>query len=146
VAPTAILVGCVAGKFATPLPARDLYTSPLFRRRRAYAEGSGLPWAILSAEHGLLHPEMVIGPYEHRLKRPEIAAWSGRLRRQLPAWLGEKLDGATIEVHAGVPYVDGVRRAEAYLARFEGVTFTVEAPLAGLGIGQQLRWYETSDR
>ena len=35
------LVACVAGKKLTPAPAKDLYTSPLFRKCRAYAEAIG---------------------------------------------------------------------------------------------------------
>jgi hypothetical protein len=40
-----------------PAAARDLYRSPLFRKERAYAEQSGVPWFILSAEHGLGAPD-----------------------------------------------------------------------------------------
>jgi hypothetical protein len=45
-------------------PARDLYLSPLFERRRRYAESSGQPWCILSGEHGLLDPGSIIEPYD----------------------------------------------------------------------------------
>lgn len=38
-----VLVGCSAAKLEKPAPARDLYTSPLFRKARAYALASGLP-------------------------------------------------------------------------------------------------------
>ena len=47
--PDLILVGCVATKANRALPARDLYISELFNRRRHYAEKSGVPWVILSA-------------------------------------------------------------------------------------------------
>jgi hypothetical protein len=43
-----VLVGCVKTKLSHAAAARDLYISPLFRKQRAYAEGSGSPWFILS--------------------------------------------------------------------------------------------------
>jgi len=42
-APDAVLVGCVKLKGDHPVPAEDLYVSPLFLKRREYAESSGLP-------------------------------------------------------------------------------------------------------
>ncbi|MGZ5227486.1 MAG: DUF6884 domain-containing protein [Burkholderiales bacterium] len=54
------LVSCVSRKAGMPLPARALYTSDLFRKVRAFVERAGGPWFILSAEHGLVHPDTVI--------------------------------------------------------------------------------------
>lgn len=45
-----VLVGCVKRKLSHPAPARDLYTSPLFAKGRAYAEASGAAWFVLSAQ------------------------------------------------------------------------------------------------
>ena len=49
------LVSCVKSKQDSPAPAGDLYTSPLFRSFRRYAEANADVWYVLSAEHGLLH-------------------------------------------------------------------------------------------
>ena len=35
------LVACVKGKLPRPAPAKDLYTSPWFRKARQYVEQSG---------------------------------------------------------------------------------------------------------
>jgi hypothetical protein len=51
-----ILLGCVKRKRDHPATAKDLYSSPLWAGRRAYAESSGVPWLILSAKHGLVDP------------------------------------------------------------------------------------------
>ena len=61
-----VLVGCVKGKleWASRVPAKDLYVSPLWRSRRIYAERSGLPWYILSAKYGLLDPDDRIQWYD----------------------------------------------------------------------------------
>lgn len=42
-----LLMGCVKTKRDRPAPARELFTSPLFVRRLAYAEAVGRPWFIL---------------------------------------------------------------------------------------------------
>jgi len=51
-----IIVGCGKAKreYGRTYPALRLYTGNLFQARRSYAERSGLPWRILSAEHGLI--------------------------------------------------------------------------------------------
>jgi hypothetical protein len=54
-----VLVGCVKTKLPHAAPARDLYTSSLFRGRRRYAEQTQRPWFILSARWGLLAAEEV---------------------------------------------------------------------------------------
>jgi hypothetical protein len=64
---TIVLVACSARKRGTPCPAKDLYTSTLFRYSRRYAEQFGDRWYILSARHGLLSPEARISPYEQTL-------------------------------------------------------------------------------
>ena len=60
------LLSCVSSKANQPLPACDLYTSALFIKARAYAQSLGCPWFILSAEHGLVHPDKVIALYRRR--------------------------------------------------------------------------------
>jgi hypothetical protein len=79
------LVSCVKRKASGPRPAKDLYVSPLFRALRTYAETSSDTWYILSAEHGLLHPETVVAPYERTLMR----------MRQGPTGLGRASRGGT---------------------------------------------------
>ena len=134
-----ILVGCVKRKRSQPCPARDLYEeSPLWRRRRTYAERSGAPWYILSAKHGLLAPEVWIRPYDlalKDLKRGERRAWSRRVLDELCVRFPD-LAGKTVECHAGKDYLDngledGLRQAGAAVRR----------PLAGMRIGAQLLWY-----
>jgi len=48
--------------------AKDLYVSTLFFGRRSFVERSCGQWWILSAEHGLVHPDEVLGPYDVTLK------------------------------------------------------------------------------
>jgi hypothetical protein len=136
----AVLVGCVKGKRSTPAAAVDLYTSALFVRRRAYAQASGLPWFVLSAEHGLVRPEALLEPYDRAL-----ADQSTTYREAWGAWVAVKLEeamgdlaGRTVEVHAGSAYVDALRGP---LRRRECV---IDLPLQGLRQGEQLAWYDTN--
>lgn len=132
-----ILVGCVKLKHERSAPAKDLYRSPLWHRRRRYAEASGRPWLILSAKHGLVDPERRIAPYDlalGQLSAPERRAWGERVVRQLEDRLGS-ISGTTFEVHAGALYRQGV---EPGIVERGG---KVTAPLAHLGQGKQLAWY-----
>ena len=62
--PDLVILGCVATKRDEPAPARNLYISPLWERRRAYAEASGARWFIFSALYGMVEPDRVIEPYD----------------------------------------------------------------------------------
>ena len=140
--PDLILVGCVKSKRpvrVAGVPAADLYDSPLWRCRRAYAERAGVTWFILSAEHGLLAPETAICWYDTSLADLPLAErrhWSGRVLDDLRVAL-PMLAGVIVEIHAGKLYyghglLHGLRAAGA----------TVRVPLRRVaGIGPQCRWY-----
>jgi hypothetical protein len=105
--PDAVLLGCVSQKNASPMAAKDLYRSELFRRRRRYAEASGRPWWIVSAEYGLVDPDRVIAPYDTRITRLPLAArheLADLVAADLERALGT-LTGRRIEIHAGDEYV-----------------------------------------
>lgn len=135
--PTVLLVTCVKDKLSTPAAARDLYVSPLFKKERGYAERAGLPWFILSAEHGLVAPEEWLGPYDRYL--PDTPR---SYRRVWGMWVTERLEllagplrGQAFEIHAGSAYVDAIREP----LTDKGVSLL--EPLAGLTLGQRLAWY-----
>lgn len=133
----AVLVGCVKSKQNVPARAEELYTSPLFRRRRAYAESSGLPWFVISAEHGLLHPDDLVAPYDRALADQTAeyrSAWGAWVVVKLEDALGT-LSGRSVEVHAGAAYVEALR---APLRRRH---CGLRAPLQHLRQGEQLAWY-----
>ena len=101
------LVGCVKRKASHAVPAKDLYTSPLFRGRRRYVEGSCERWFILSAKHELVEPDRILEPYDLELKLLPVVerrAWSQHVLTQLEHRLGH-LRGYEFEVHAGAQYL-----------------------------------------
>ena len=128
------LVSCVSKKRAVPAPAQDLYVSPLFLKTRAYVEGLGQPWYILSAKYGLVRPEQLIDPYDLTLKQMGVAErrrWAERVMSQLQP----HLDGvAEVVFLAGQPYQEFLNPQISK----QGVT--VYDPLQGLKIGERMRW------
>ena len=128
-AATRLVIGCGASKGAEPAPARALYTGPLFRAAAAHAERSGRPWSIFSARHGLVAPDRVLRPYEQRLGGDDPLL-SDCLFYAMLDWSG------VIELHMGAAYAAFL---EATLQRLPAVTAI--QPLAGLQIGERLRWY-----
>lgn len=127
------LVTCVKLKRPSDTAARDLYTSTLFRSLRGYAEHTADQWYILSAEHGLLHPDQVVAPYERTLntmKKADRLAWAGRVQQQLLQVLPPR---AEVVILAGVKYRDNL------IPFLKEHGFSVSVPLEGLSFGKQLR-------
>ena len=128
------LVGCASQKLRRPAPARDLYVSQLFRKASAYAELTCDRWYVLSAKHGLVHPDTIIEPYDMRLgtndrTSPPIHTWAAGVRAQLDTELAG-LGDVTLVALAG----------EQYRTVLLGSRWPSVVPMKGLGIGQQLGW------
>jgi hypothetical protein len=130
---TLVLVACSGSKRNQPTAAGELYTSDLFLKSRAWAKQNGDEWAILSAKHGALWPDTVTRPYNTTLNdmhAPDRRRWSDMVRGQLDEWKGER-----IIVLAGNRYCEWIT-----------ADWTIERPLAGKGIGQQLQWLNTNTK
>ncbi len=133
-----LLITCAKSKTTQPAAAKDLYVSPRFRKARAFAERSGVPWYILSAEHGLVGPDEWLAPYERYLPgtpRDYRTAWGEWVAARLELLAGP-LDGKTIEIHADEDYVQPL---DAPLTRRGG---RIERPLQGLTSGRWQGWYD----
>jgi hypothetical protein len=68
------LIACSKMKVEEQVAAKDLYSLPLFKMSRGYAERNADRWFILSAEHGLLDPETTTSPYDTTLNRMAAAS------------------------------------------------------------------------
>ena len=132
------LVGCVKSKRASPSPAKDLYTSPMFSGGRRAVESSCDRWFILSAEHGLLGPDTVVAPYDRTLateSRRRRREWSDDVLRALAIRLGP-LGGHTFEIHAGEAYYGyGLKQG------LESAGAEVVVPTQGMPMGRKLSYY-----
>jgi len=128
------LVASVSPKRSRPAPARDLYRSAWFLEARRYVEAQGGPWFILSARHGLVAPQQTLAPYNQTLNGPPIAtrrAWAALVQAQMDQLMPE---ADRVVVLAGLMYRELLMN---YLMRRYS---SVEIPMEGMGIGQQLRW------
>ena len=128
------LVSCVGKKLSAPAPARELYTSPWFRKARAYVERTGHPWFVLSAKHGLVSPDEMLDPYDVSLDSMGVAdrrLWAGRVLTQLEP----HLEGVTsVTFLAFTSYREFLEPS----LRRRGLAICI--PMEGLKIGEQLSW------
>lgn len=124
------LIACGKTKLPHPAPARDLYTGNLFRKSWQYAARLGWDHAyILSAEHGLVLPDAVLDPYDKTLAGAKVAVrrkWAEGMLRQLSE--RHDINESHFVILAGSAY-------RQYLVPY---LTSWEAPLAGLGLGEQL--------
>jgi len=127
---TLVLIACCSRKLESAALARELYQGALFRFSMAYCQQHEPRWAILSAKLGLVDPDEVVEPYETRLsgRRAEQALWAERVfdslqRRELPK---------------RVIFLAGADYRQELAVRLAAAGVECHAPLAGLGIGQQL--------
>ena len=126
------LVACVAQKAPDAAPAQELYTSPWFRKARAYVLKSGAPWFILSDQHGPVRPDEMLAPYDTKLtKVAERRAWAQRVQNQMEQMLP---DADAVVILAGKDYRQYL---EPWLRRRFA---SVRVPMDGLRIGEQMRW------
>lgn len=133
-AETVALVACASGKHASAAPARDLYRSPLFQKSRFWAEHEAERWYVLSALHGLLDPGELVAPYEASLVEAGAEARQAWGRRVAGDLLRRHEHPTRFVVLAGRAYRD------VLIPILEAAGHVCEVPMAGLGIGQQLRW------
>ena len=116
------------------MPACDLYTSAWFGKASAHARRVADAWYILSAKYALVSPSTVIAPYDQTLNRMSAAE-----RR---VWAERVLDGLSnvLEPDDHVVILAGQAYRSNLVDPIREMGCTVEIPMQGLGIGQQLRW------
>lgn len=132
-----ILIACCSQKSGFTCAARDLYTSDLFVKSRAWAEreiiqGRASAWYILSAKHGITRPWYVLEPYDVTLADMTTymrTLWTANVFAQL-----EVLQPTALTILAGEKY----REVTEAWAEHRQIPHAV--PLKGLGIGRQKAW------
>jgi hypothetical protein len=140
---TVALVGCSATKLDRPAPARDIYSSPLFRKSLAYAEHVlfAQHTFILSAKHGAVRPDAELAPYDLVLKafEPwELGDWAMNVGIQLRDALGLNM---VEPAPRNMRFV--LLASDLYLPDLP-LGAIVEKPLAGMQIGQRLSFLKSS--
>ena len=118
-------VACSKAKRSQPCKARDLYLGTLFKKSFAYASANYPNVYILSALHGVVHPDTVLEPYDQTLNQmsaKERQAWYEMVREQMT------------QLQLPRPFV-------FFTGRLYNQAFDGYKPLEGLPIGKQLQWF-----
>jgi hypothetical protein len=136
---TVVLVGCSKRKANRPGPARSFYLGELFSKSVAWAEASGLEWAVLSTKYGLVSPGERVEPYSCTLSRAPAVQEEGmephRPAREWAASTGAQLRAA----FPGARFVSLL--SAPYEAALDGLDY--ESPLRGMSLGQRLRFLKS---
>jgi hypothetical protein len=141
-APRVALVGCSAAKLKYAAPARELYTSGMFRAALAYAERNCDALLIVSAYHGVVAPNALVGPYNRSLRlasKAERVAWGERtIASLLPSF---KVPPQLV-ILAGQLYADALA-----CGAYQHDLPWPEEPLRGIaGFGPRITWLRTNTR
>lgn len=128
------LVGCSGPKLDHPAPARQLYTSQLFRLTLSLAEARHDVVYVISAKHEIVALDQVIEPYDRVMSDVAkewraiwgVRVWDSILKRH------QDVD-RQVFIYAGKDYARPIERAGFHQATFH-------EPLAKMQIGQRLQW------
>ena len=137
---TVYLVACASKKRVDRCRARDLYISHWFLKARDFVESKRCTWFILSAKYGLVAPDQIVAPYEQTLNtmsKKQREEWAAQVITQMKAILP---DAERYVVLAGQHY------REFLIDYLQRRAQTVEIPLQGLGIGEQLHFLQEAVR
>jgi hypothetical protein len=105
-----VLIASSGATAAHPQPVARLFESPQFAAARERAVSSGHPWFVLSAKHGLLDPDDVVGPFEMQIGDQASgyrATWGEWVVAQLAARV--QLQDTVVEVHGGIDFAQPLR-------------------------------------
>ena len=128
------LVGCSGPKLKEPAPARQLYTSQLFRATLALAERRHDVVYVISAKHELVALDQVIAPYDlimADVAKGWRAIWGVRVWDSVQH-RHQRVD-RQVFIYAGKDYARPIQMAGLHRATFH-------EPLAKMQLGQRLQW------
>lgn len=134
--PVLLVQSCSASKQqpSTAVPALDLYTGYFYKiiekSRREGVLRDDISIRILSAEHGLLHPETEIGYYDRRMTAKRAAELCDAVIEEITAVV-ERKDIDRVIINAGADYLPAVSGLETAIS--DGIDICY---IDGQGIGE----------
>ena len=134
------LVGCSATKLSRKAPARELYTSSLFRASYEYAEKTCDAVLIVSTFHGLVTPDTVLEPYDRnlrKLRKIERESWGMRTIGEL--WSKFKVPPQLV-ILAGKVYAEAL----VFGAHWHGLPKPEEPLERIVGCGTRVAWLKAN--
>jgi hypothetical protein len=128
------LISCTKLKEKKPCVAANMYLpSQLFKKAKNYVGSRYNYWYILSAEYGLLRPNDWIYPYDKTLNNMSselVKEWSILVFNDLISIRPNEID-----------FYTGERYRKYLIPMLEEKMIKCNIPLKGLGIGQQMQFY-----
>ena len=125
------LISCSKSKLKTEATARNLYTSPLFRKSVRFVEEVCFGnWMVLSAKHGLVSPSTLLHPYDETLngaKKDTVVLWSNIVCNQI-------LDLRP----SGVVFLCGKLYYQNIVPCLDRNGIPCDVLMSGMGIGERL--------
>jgi len=128
-----VLISCASSKKKEPAKAKELYCSSLFIKSKEHAEKYFDEYFILSAKHGLVDPDKIIGYYDKTLNKMlagERKKWAKNVFKSLKPLLGKD---------DKIVFLAGKRYREFLEKMLDENGISHEAPLKNLRIGEQLQ-------
>ncbi|WLD92438.1 DUF6884 domain-containing protein [Alkalihalobacillus sp. AL-G] len=113
------------------------YTSPLFQKSVQYAQKHYARFYFYNAKDGLLLPDDTLEPYDLSIKTFSIMekkVWARKVIDTFQKY--ESPEDIVVSLHGGKVYRDHLEPI------LEQKGYRYEIPMKGLGIGQQLAWYD----
>ncbi|WP_221566461.1 DUF6884 domain-containing protein [Alkalihalobacillus sp. TS-13] len=124
-------------KLDHPAPVLEFYTSPLFQKSVQYAKGHYDRFYFYNAKDGLLLPDQTLEPYDLSIKTFSIMEKKVWARNVIDTFLKyESPEEVIVYLHGGKVYRDHLE------PQLEQKGYAYEIPMKGLGIGQQLAWFD----
>jgi hypothetical protein len=137
------LVQCASSKKDGRYPAQELYDSTYFEKKQAFADELTDEWWILSAKHGILHPDTVIEDYDTTVDDVDIDEWLEQVQQQFDDRLQEPTSG-TLWVLVGNDYLETADSRGRNLRRYlNNRDLEVKYPFRQTGgIGDHQAWLD----
>lgn len=133
------LISCVGEKLPKASQASELYQSTWFKKARGYVEQTEDDWYVISAKYGLVHNQEVVEPYEKTLNTMKVD--------ERKAWASEAFSHILKRIPKGeVVIMAGQNYREFLTPLLIDAGYVVSTPLEGLGIGQQLAWFDANTK
>ncbi|TLS39050.1 DUF6884 domain-containing protein [Pseudalkalibacillus caeni] len=120
-----------------PAPVTEFYQSPLFQKSLEYAKQNYARMYFYNAKDGLLLPNDMMDPYDVSIKtftHQEREEWAEKVVENFSKV--ENPSKVIVYLHGGAVYRKHLE------PKLEKHNFEYEVPLKGLGIGEQLNWYQ----
>lgn len=134
------LVACSKRKKQQPCSARQLYDSTLFKASKEFAINCCDDWRILSALHGLVHPDSYLRPYDR-----EMSDHDSFERRE---WTDKVLADINFQCQAGtvITFLAGEKYIKPLSQPLLQNGYRLANPLKGKGIGKRVQWLNQANK